>query len=92
MAIVHKRAKQHVPDVSQRYPVFCNALMNGSSWEPTTAELLDSLDQLPPCFSVTKPAKRKAKYKKKRLGAKRVKDLERLDAKGEELQGEDATL
>ena len=48
LAIVDQRSTQHAPDVSARYDVFLNALMNGSSWEPTTAELVDSLEQLPP--------------------------------------------
>ena len=63
--------------------------MEGAAWEPSSAALLEHF------YAVTevqsKRTKKAKKYGPKRLGAKRVKNLERLESAGEILNSEEAT-
>ena len=53
-------------------------MLDGSAWEPTTAEIIAKISP-------------KAKYKMKRIGAKAAKAAERFESKGEILDGDEAT-
>ena len=59
-------------------------LLDGPDWEHNSGTLLDHF-----CSVETKPIK---KAGPKRLGAKRVKDMEKLQSPGETLKHEDATM
>ena len=92
--IVSRRKRNVVFDSKTREAILNSVLMDGPGWEPNTGDLVDSLSALPVCNAATpkKKPKAKSKFQQKRLGTKRVKDLERLHAKGDKLLGEDATL
>ena len=68
-------------DADYRLPILRRALLDGSAWEPSTADILQSY-----CAVVSKKTP-----KQKGLGAKRVKDLEQLQSAGTTLDQEEAT-
>ena len=53
-------------------------MLDGSAWEPTTAEIIAKIST-------------KDKYMMKRIGAKAAKAAERFESKGEVLNGDEAT-
>ena len=74
-------------DPNFRLPQLRHVLCEGTAWEEPTSVVLDRL-----CAISKVPKKHDPRFKKKRLGAKKVKTLERLETKGDLLAGEAATL
>ena len=57
-----------------------------AAWETSSAALLDAL------FCAAAPEMKPKRFTKKRLAAKRVTDLERLQSLGQRLNNEEATM
>ena len=79
-SIMSRRSASLNRDPDFRLPILRRTLLEGSEWEPRTAQMLEAY-----CSAVGK------KPKQKRLGAKRVKDLEKLQSTGTTLEPEEAT-
>lgn len=80
----NKSLERH-PDY--RLPSLRRTLLDGPAWEPDTCKILERFDKICIAAKHKKPV-----YKQKRLGAKQVKTLERLESKGEALNSEESTL
>ena len=74
-------------DLTQRTKTLRRTLCDGAAWEESTAQLLDRI-----CAISAKKKEPVSTMKQDRLGAKRVKTLERLERQGDKLVGKDATL
>ena len=74
-----RRARMPAPDRRKRESILRWVLRHGAKWEERTGDRIVRISAL------------KAKQKKKRLGAKKVRMLERTLAPGEALTDEDAT-
>ena len=81
--IVTKRMNAVKRDPEHRRAILRECLLDGAKWEPTTAQIMDRLCAV---------ASKKQGAKPNRLGAKKVRSLERLETQGDVLKGEDATL
>ena len=92
MARRRSRLFPHVHDVREQQ--LQSLLLDGPAWEMSTGKILDAIYGSPDADVVcaaTGPKSKKKKFQNKRLGAKRVKNLERLESKGQQLDPEEAT-
>ena len=66
---------------------------DGPNWESDTADILDTRQLIPSWHAATRAsATANATFNKKRLGTKRVNEIEEMERKGNVLEGCDATL